>query len=105
MYIETTLEDLNNFIKATFNEEVIPHLTLKVSIEVDRKTLSKTYPPNLPIEQRAIYDEVKDYIEEKGSKLDGIRLYRARTGSLLREAKDFVDKWFPGYPFTKAGRY
>lgn len=104
MYIETTLEGLNELIKAAFKEDVIPHLHLRVEIQTpDPRSIARTYPADLAADQRGLYDLVYDEVK-KTSKIQAIKLYREKTGLGLREGKEFVERWFANYPLTQTGR-
>lgn len=104
MYIETNLEGLNEFIKTAFKKETIPHLRLRVEIQApDPRSIARTYPADLAVDLRGIYDAVYDEVK-KSNKVQAIKLYREKTGLGLKEGKEFVERWFANFPPTSTGR-
>jgi hypothetical protein len=104
MYIETTLEGLNEFIKTAFKEEAIPHLRLRVEVQApDPRIIARIYPADLAVALRGIYDEVYETVKASG-KVAGIKHYREKTNEGLKEGRDFVERWFGNLPLTQTGR-
>lgn len=92
MEIEGTLQEITEYMRATFTKKALQMVRLHVEIlPLNKRLLTEEYPKELVPSDYLAYAAMRPYPAHE--KIQAIKAVREVTGLGLKEAKDFVEKW------------